>query len=32
MDKAEASALLDQHLSAFERRAYSEFAALIDEP
>lgn len=32
MDKAEASALLDQHLSEFARRPYSELAALIDHP
>ena len=32
MDKAEAAALLDQHLSAFAERGYSELAALIDQP
>jgi hypothetical protein len=32
MDKAEAAAVLDQHLASFVRRGYAELAAMVDRP
>ena len=32
MDKVEATAVLDRHLTDFVRRSYTELAAMIDRP
>jgi hypothetical protein len=32
MDKAEATAVLDQHLASFVRRGYAELASTVDRP
>jgi hypothetical protein len=32
MDKAEAAAVLDQHLASFVHRGYAELAGMVDRP